>query len=119
MLQQQLAASHLAEEEKRQWLESQQEAAAARASYARQLAVRDAHMRSQVEAEANAHLAKVTPTERCADGWGGVALLSSIVVSCTPCVRGTQLDVNVVYFLCQGHTARYLCRVLPVSGAHS
>jgi len=60
---QQLAASHLAEEEKRQWLESQQEAAAARASYARQLAVRDAHMRSQVEAEANAHLAKVIKAE--------------------------------------------------------
>jgi len=56
---QQLAAAHLAEEEKRQWMESLQDAAAARASYARQLAVRDAVMRSQVEKEANAQLNKV------------------------------------------------------------
>lgn len=65
-LEQQLAAAHLAEEEKRQWLEAQQEAAAARASYARQLAVRDAAMRQQVEVEANAHYNKVIAAQEAA-----------------------------------------------------
>jgi hypothetical protein len=63
---QQLAAAHLEEEERRQWLESQQEAAAARASYARQLAVRDAQMRAQVELEANANMSKVTAEQQAA-----------------------------------------------------
>jgi len=63
---QQLAASHLAEEEKRQWLEAHQEAAAARASYARQLAVKEAHLRQGVEVEANAHLARVSEAEKVA-----------------------------------------------------
>jgi len=66
---QQLAAAHLAEEEKRQWLEAQQEAAAARASYARQLAVRDAQMRSQVETEANAHMQQVIAAEEDAGAY--------------------------------------------------
>jgi len=65
-LEQQLAADHLAEEEKRQWMESLQEAAAARASYARQLAVRDAQMRSEVEKEATAHLNKVIAAQQAA-----------------------------------------------------
>lgn len=66
-LEQELAAAHLAEEEKRQWMESMQEAAAARASYARQLAVRDAQMRSEVEKEASAHLNKVVAAQQAAE----------------------------------------------------
>lgn len=80
LLQQRLAGAHLANEEKRQWLESMQDAAAHRArfvgiiqsaaanalvlvSYARQLAAKDAELRSQVEAQANSHFEAVIKQE--------------------------------------------------------
>jgi len=62
-LEQRLAGAHLADEEKRQWLESMQDAAAHRASYARQLAARDAELRSLVETQAGEHLATVIKNE--------------------------------------------------------
>eukprot|EP00658_Telonema_sp_P-2_P037828 TRINITY_DN2718_c0_g2_i8.p1 TRINITY_DN2718_c0_g2~~TRINITY_DN2718_c0_g2_i8.p1 ORF type:complete len:271 (+),score=81.13 TRINITY_DN2718_c0_g2_i8:153-965(+) len=62
-LEQRLAGAHLAEEEKRQWLESMQDAAAHRASVARQLAAQDAQIRSHVEAQANAHFQTVIQAE--------------------------------------------------------
>lgn len=62
-LEQRLAGAHLAEEEKRQWLESIQDAAAHRASYARQLAAQDCELRQQVEEQANEHFAKVIKAE--------------------------------------------------------
>lgn len=52
-LEQRMSNSHLAEEEKRQWLEAMQDAAAHRASFARQLAARDAGLRAEVEAKVN------------------------------------------------------------------
>merc|ERR1712166_1454294 len=62
-VEQRLAGAHLAEEEKRQWLEAIQDAAAHRASYARQLATRDAELRKQVQAQASEHLAQVVVKE--------------------------------------------------------
>lgn len=62
-VEQRLAGAHLAEEEKRQWLEAIQDAAAHRASYARQLAARDVELRTQVEDQANQHLGEVIAKE--------------------------------------------------------
>merc|ERR1719247_3108935 len=62
-LEQSLAGAHLADEEKRQWLEAMQDAAAHRASYARQLAAKDAELRAQVEAQANSHFDSVIKQE--------------------------------------------------------